>query len=279
MQGRALTLVVCLLGLLTLSAQAAPWSFQTAEEYLFYSYAAYCPSDSLTNWSCKWCNEGLVKDFVPTGFPYDPKIDGYGFLGYHPVNKTIVVSFRGTTDLVNWITDLQSAIQVPYKNVTGAGVGKGFLKEWNDLLPQVVPAVQDLRKQYPDYAIWVTGHSLGAAISVLCALELSESGLDNVNVYNYGLPRVGNQAFANYYNQHIPNTYRVVNGHDIVPHVPLMSMGFYHVSTEVWENPAESLNFRVCNGGEDPNCSDSQLTDLSIYDHLHYLNFFESCAQ
>ena len=38
------------------------------------------------------------------------------------------------------------------------------------------------------------------------------------------------------------------------------------------------MSFRICNGsGEDPNCSDSQLLDLSVFDHLHYLNYFETC--
>merc|ERR1711879_618427 len=109
--------------------------------------------------------------------------------------------------------------------------------------------------------------------------ELAEEGFDNINVYNYGLPRVGNQNFANYYSSLVPNTFRVVNGHDIVPHLPPMSLGFYHVSTEVWENPGESLSFRICDGtGEDPNCSDSQTLDLSVYDHLHYLNVEENCV-
>lgn len=39
------------------------------------------------------------------------------------------------------------------------------------------------------------------------------------------------------------------------------------------------MSFRVCDGsGEDPNCSDSQTFDLSVYDHLHYLNVEESCV-
>eukprot|EP00012_Vannella_robusta_P002660 CAMPEP_0206191178 /NCGR_PEP_ID=MMETSP0166-20121206/5207_1 /ASSEMBLY_ACC=CAM_ASM_000260 /TAXON_ID=95228 /ORGANISM="Vannella robusta, Strain DIVA3 518/3/11/1/6" /LENGTH=158 /DNA_ID=CAMNT_0053607431 /DNA_START=488 /DNA_END=961 /DNA_ORIENTATION=+ len=157
--------------------------------------------------------------------------------------------------------------------MTGVEVGLGFYKEWNDLSPQVIPAVQNLTANYPSAKIWVTGHSLGAAISILCAAELAQEGYSDISVYNYGLPRVGNEAFSDYYRSIVPNTFRVVNGHDIVPHVPLYDMGFFHVPTEVWENPAESFSFRICDGsGEDPNCSDSQTLDLSVYDHLHYLN-------
>lgn len=83
--------------------------------------------------------------------------------------------------------------------MSGIEVGLGFYKEWNDLLPQVIPAVQQLHSQYPTFQITVTGHSLGAAISILCALELAEQGYENIMVYNYGLPRVGNEAFSDYY--------------------------------------------------------------------------------
>lgn len=255
------------------------WSASIAEQYLFYSYASYCDSDKVSSWTCKWCNESSVSEFTPVAFPYDRKVGGYGFIGVHEPNKTIVVAFRGSTDIQNYIIDLESVIFTPYKNYSGIEVGLGFYTEWNDLLPDVIPVVEDLVEQYPDYEIWVTGHSLGAAISILCAAELAQEGFQNISVYNYGLPRVGNQAFSQFYSGLVPNTYRIVNGHDIVPHLPFYSMGFYHVPTEVWENPAESYSFRICDGsGEDPNCSDSQTLDLSVYDHLHYLGYYEDCT-
>jgi len=284
------------------AVSAFNWNINDAQQYLFYSYAAYCNTDKVADWSCKWCSEPSVIDFEPIAFPYDRKIDGYGYIGIHHTNQTIVVAFRGSHDIRNYIIDLESIVLTPYKNMTGIEVGDGFYKEWNDLLPQVVPVVQDLVNENPTYDVWVTGHSLGAAVSILCAVELAEQKIANISVYNYGLPRVGNQAFSEYYNSLVPQTYRVVNGHDIVPHIPFESMGFYQVPTEVWENPAEceyfkqnfryfinnhsktflvilAWNFTVCNGsGEDPSCSDSQFLDLSVYDHLHYLGYYEDCV-
>ena len=69
-------------------------------------------------------------------------------------------------------------------------------------MPQVVPAVKNLVAQFPNYKIWVTGHSLGAAISVLCAVELAQEGF-SVNVINFGCPRVGNQDFSNFYRSYV----------------------------------------------------------------------------
>jgi predicted lipase len=85
--------------------------------------------------------------------------------------------------------------------MSGIEVGEGFYDEWNKLQYQVMNAVDALNATYPTYDIWVTGHSLGAAVSILCAAQLVESGYasSRVHVYNYGLPRVGNQNFSDYY--------------------------------------------------------------------------------
>lgn len=42
----------------------------------------------------------------------------------------------------------------------------------------------------------------------------------NVQVMTFGQPRIGNAVFASYYSNIVPNTFRVTNGNDIVPHLP-----------------------------------------------------------
>jgi len=65
------------------------------------------------------------------------------------------------------------------------------------------------------------------------------------------------------------NTWRVVNNHDIVPHLPPKSFDFNHVNTEVWEHGSQ---YQICNqSGEDPKCSDSLILPDSIPDHLSYM--------
>jgi hypothetical protein len=40
---------------------------------------------------------------------------------------------------------------------------------------------------------------------------------------------------------------------------------------QVWYNE-DSSSYKVCDGsGEDPTCSDSLLSPISVSDHLHYL--------
>ena len=78
-------------------------------------------------------------------------------------------------------------------------------------------------QQNPGFKVLVTGHSLGAAIAVFCTLDLVIE-MPNVQVYHYtfGQPRVGNAAFASFFQKHAKAaSFRFTHNHDIVPHLPL----------------------------------------------------------
>jgi len=80
----------------------------------------------------------------------------------------------------------------------------------------------------PAPQVFVTGHSLGAAVAVHCAAELGASshslGYPIDGVYTYGQPRVGNQAFADFYMVGTQVSWRVTHHRDPVPHLPPMSL-------------------------------------------------------
>ena len=95
-------------------------------------------------------------------------------------------------------------------------------------------------------------------------------------VYTFGQPRVGNAAFAAFYNKHSDThvTWRITHHRDIVPHLPERLFGFRHEATEVFygnDEPAGG-SYRVCDGsGEDPQGANQYyLTGISVWDHLHY---------
>jgi hypothetical protein len=52
-------------------------------------------------------------------------------------------------------------------------------------------------------------------------------------MYNYGSPRVGNAAFAQEYNDLVPDSFRLVNTYDGVPRVPLL-LNYRHVHHAVY---------------------------------------------
>lgn len=87
--------------------------------------------------------------------------------------------------------------------------------------------VDALSTHYNTRKVKTTGHSLGAAIAQLLAMDFVSAGYD-VSMYNFGQPRVGNKAYATYSNQLMPDQFRHTHFKDLVPRVPSEEMQFYH---------------------------------------------------
>jgi len=89
------------------------------------------------------------------------------------------------------------------------------------VLKQTWEKVERVLELAEDRPLFLAGHSMGGALSVLTACRLARAGKPPVAVYTYGSPRVGDRAFCVGYN--IP-TYRIVNRLDLVPEMPLASL-------------------------------------------------------
>lgn len=264
------------------SIDVSQWNYNTGYTFCLYAYSAYCPSSELSDWSCKWCqHNSTVTDFKTTAMI---TADGeFVYVGYNAEYSQIIVSFRGSTDLLNWINNLD-ATQTKYPYCDGCEVHSGFYSTWKSVKDQTLAAMYDLHKKYPKYEIVTTGHSLGGALSTLASVDVYMNISGAVPVYSWtlGSPRVGNGKFANWYQDSsgIKHSQRIVNWHDEVPHLPteqLLLDTYRHVVQEVWEQK-DVNNFILCSAtdGEDPSCSDSVI-ERSIYDHLHYFGLEESC--
>ena len=72
----------------------------------------------------------------------------------------------------------------------------------SDLAPNITTAVRALQEEYPHAPLYVAGHSMGAAMAHICAMDLKFTlGFHDVNVYTYGSPRVGNTIFKDFFNK------------------------------------------------------------------------------
>lgn len=100
----------------------------------------------------------------------------------------------------------------------------GFYSLWaqSELLPGVSKAVAELLALHPAASLYSVGHSMGAAVAQLCALDMKFMyNISHVGCYTYGAPRVGNQAYQELFNSQIQESWRFTHGRDIVPSVPL----------------------------------------------------------
>ena len=136
---------------------------------------------------------------------------------------THVLSFRGTqvTETSDVLADLKAG-----KNIEAIGgkIHVGFKGEINKLWPAIEKATANINSLY------VTGHSLGAAMATIAAGRMQSKVLALVT---FGSPRVGNQEYVNCLTF---THYRVQNNCDAVTKVPFKLMGFAHHGTHVYMN-------------------------------------------
>lgn len=83
---------------------------------------------------------------------------------------------------------------------TDCTVHAGFLYAWSQTRELILPHLDDLFKKHPAYKLVLVGHSLGGAVAALAALEIRHRRPDwNLSVTTFGEPRIGNEAFVNYF--------------------------------------------------------------------------------
>ena len=131
--------------------------------------------------------------------------------------------FRGTETLEDWYKDTEID-QVPYElpHVTNVGlVHEGFFDLYKSLRQELLSqlnVLQDVRTLY------VTGHSLGAALAMVAVPDLIANALTKqrptIFQYNLAGPRACDPKLAAFLNTGSAHIYRIVNSCDLVPDVP-----------------------------------------------------------
>lgn len=144
------------------------------------------------------------------GFALRSKEDGHG-----------VIVIRGTMTTEEWFNNMNYRLTsfLPASPECGR-VHQGF----RDVYKGLRGRYRELASQF-DLApsLYLVGHSLGAAISMLGALDLAHRGWvepERIQTYLFAPPRVGDTTFAGLYDQLVGTSYRIVNVCDIVPYVP-----------------------------------------------------------
>jgi len=244
--------------------------------YAWYASAAYCSASELVNWSCgARCNAN--SGFKPIAAGGDGDDVQYWFVGYDPSLKSIIVGHQGTdpselaADLEDADFFLESLSSSLFPGLSSSiEVHNGFAGAQASTATSVLAAVQSGMSKYGTKSVTLVGHSLGAAISSIDAvyLRLHLPSSTTFKVVLFGLPRVGNQAWANYVDEYLTSSgggvTHVNNMEDIVPILPGRFLGFHHFSGEVHIQdsgaydacPGQDNTSDLCIVGDVPNIFD-----------------------
>lgn len=170
--------------------------------------------------------------------------------GFVATNDTVIIlAFRGTEppQLKDWMTDLEAWLEPGPQGLVHRGFQRALNAIWNELWTQI----QSYQGQTQDGSVvtgqgkslWITGHSLGAALATLTAAKLRlEMDRGVFGLYTFGSPRVGDRAFADAFNAAFGKyAFRFVNSTDGVTRIPLRRMRYSHVGTLVYIDNQGSL--------------------------------------
>ncbi|KAI3785075.1 hypothetical protein L1987_44187 [Smallanthus sonchifolius] len=214
-----------------------------------YENEAYIKETVEKHWKMEFlgffnCWNDYEEDYTTQGFMWSGKYGNIELIG---------VSFRGTSPFN--ANDWSSDVDLSWYELPGIGkVHAGFLKAlglqkskgWpNDIQSdnQKPYAYYEIRQKFkerlennPNAKFLITGHSLGAALSVVFPAILAQHNETKLlskleGVYTFGQPRVGDHKFGEYMKEvlvtHGLRYHRFVYCNDLVPRVPFDSSDLY----------------------------------------------------
>jgi len=243
-----------------------------------YAAAAYCDPNNIVGNQVA-CGNSVCPDVetndVTTISVFDTAgdADTTGIVARDDTTQTIVVTFRGSSSIENWIANLDFGFKDVDDWCSGCKVHEGFYNAYEDDAQTIRDAVASESASYPSYKIVVTGHSLGGALATICATDLRLQG-HTVTAYTYGAPRIGNEALSDFITN-AGTIFRVTHLNDPVPRLPPLVFDFVHVSPEYWISagdsniPASAID--VLPGSINYGGNTGQGLTLNTTAHLHYL--------
>jgi triacylglycerol lipase len=158
----------------------------------------------------------LVKTF------YSKETDTQGFLAKSN-DGYAVLAFRGTE--VSQRQDIAIDAKALKVSVLEGRIHGGFQAAYDSVAKDVERSVLKLKGM----PLYITGHSLGAALATVATQRLEHNLTIREMIaacYTFGSPRVGDKHYDIEFKSPI---YRVVNTTDIVTIVPLLAMGYIHI--------------------------------------------------
>lgn len=200
-----------------------PWNSQQAERLPAAVDLVRCAATAYQT------REQMTSSIPQLGFPTHEVVENGPAKGVVMIaGQEAVIAFEGTNgldDLDDWVANLDTSRgTIPEGVVHG-----GFLGHYNRVADQVRKVLDMNTVSH----VWITGHSLGGAMAVLCAADLQRRGTVKIRgVMTFGQPLLLTPACARVVNETFTGRHlRIVNEADVVP---CLAPGFRGGGSLVW---------------------------------------------
>jgi predicted lipase len=178
---------------------------------------------------CKACLLTYENDPKLDGFERDVIIVGNDTCVVFHNEENVIIAFAGSDDAKDWFENMKFC----KKKTSYGSIHSGFYDSWEEVQEYLSEILHVRRLQ--GKKTYITGHSLGGALAMLCAIDFVYRNCIQ-RVVTFGSPRVGNMTWKKAYNKVCGNfkTIRYVNDQDIVTKIPTFL--YWHVGSSVYFN-------------------------------------------
>lgn len=161
--------------------------------------------------------------------PYECNEQKQAYIYTSQENRTQILAIRGTDSFKDMVTDVKYV--KTYNEELGMYVHRGF----NDIATDIWNIVKEDIVDDPEWKLYITGHSLGGALAVLCGMFALKAGNASLNkVVTFGQPKLTNgKGCAVAQELTKDKVVRIANESDIITRIPYKSpityfnQGFY----------------------------------------------------
>lgn len=180
---------------------------------------------------------------TPPGFTEQLRIQGinpishldtmFAYIFWNPETCRAVFAFTGTEFISEWIADLWFIPCAPNKlngYKSNILVHTGFY----EIYMSIRDKLWDWYNTHSVHTLFITGHSLGGALSSLCAFDF---GVPCHHV-SFAAPRSGNIEYTQTFLERVPDSIRINNTEDIVCQLPLA-----HTTGYIYQHTHGNINF------------------------------------
>jgi hypothetical protein len=135
----------------------------------------------------------------------------------------LALGFQGTSTLRDLLYDADLALVpcafLPHSEIKKLLVHRGFQNQYMEIRELIH---EEIKENLPE-AMLVSGHSLGGALSSICALDVAFNFPDvETTCVTFGSPKYGNDEFNRELSRRVPNYTRFVHEHDPVVRYPFV---------------------------------------------------------